>query len=251
MTCLRRSEGIAECNCHVDRIELEGRRAVAVAWRHGKRGRRVRARREIVLSAGAFNSPKLLMLSGIGGGDELKAHGIAVAQDLPGVGANLMDHPLTAIQVTCRQPVSLAGLSRLSLAAKARGALDWIVRRDGLLASNHFECGAFIRSEAGVEFPDLQLYLFPIGVAEGSSDFMREHGFQVQISTQRSRSRGWVRLASPDPDALPRRPACGSTISSRNGISSSFGPAFATPARSWRNRRCGTCTGVRFRRARQ
>ena len=91
------------------------------------------------------------MLSGIGGGDELKAHGIAVAQDLPGVGANLMDHPLTAIQIACRQPVSLAG--RLSLAAKARGALDWIVRRDGLLASNHFECGAFIRSEAGVEFP--------------------------------------------------------------------------------------------------
>ena len=191
-----------ECNCHVDRIEFEGRRAVAVAWRHGKRRRRVRARREIVLSAGAFNSPKLLMLSGIGNGDELKAHGIPVAQELPGVGANLMDHPLTAIQVACRQPVSLAG--QLSLAAKARGALRWLVHRDGLLSSNHFECGAFIRSEAGVEFPDLQLYLFPIGVAEGSNDFMREHGFQVQISTQRSRSRGWVRLASSDPDAAPR-----------------------------------------------
>ena len=191
-----------QCGCHVDRIELEGRRAVAVAWRRGNRRHRVRARREIVLSAGAFNSPKLLMLSGIGDGDALKAHGISVAQELPGVGANLMDHPLTAIQVACRQPVSLA--SQLSLAAKARSALRWLVHRDGLLASNHFECGAFIRSEVGVEFPDLQLYLFPIGVAEGSNDFMREHGFQVQISTQRSRSRGWVRLASSDPDAAPR-----------------------------------------------
>ena len=191
-----------QCGSHVDRIGFEGRRAVTTDWRRGKVRRRVRARREIVLSAGAFNSPKLLLLSGIGDGDTLKTHGIPVVQALPGVGANLMDHPLTAIQVKCRQPVSLAG--QLGLGAKARGVLRWLVRRDGLLASNHFECGAFIRSEAGVRFPDLQLYLFPIGVAEGSSDFSREHGFQVQISTQRSRSRGRVRLASPDPDAAPR-----------------------------------------------
>ena len=190
------------CGAHVDRVEFEGRRAVAVAWRLGRVRHRVRAQREIVLSAGAFDSPKLLMLSGIGNGDELKTHGIPVVQELPGVGANLMDHPLTAIQVKCRQPVSLAG--ELGLAAMACGALRWLVHRDGLLASNHFECGAFIRSEAGVRFPDLQLYLFPIGVAEGSSDFMREHGFQVQISNQRSRSRGRVRLASADPDAAPR-----------------------------------------------
>lgn len=198
----RRANLDVQCGSHVDRIEFDGRRAVTVAWRHGNRPRRIRVGREVVLSAGAFNSPKLLMLSGIGDGDTLKAHGIPVVQDLPGVGENLMDHPLTAIQVACRQPVSLAG--ELSLAAKARGVLRWLVRRDGLLASNHFECGAFIRSEAGVRFPDLQLYLFPIGVAEGSSDFMREHGFQVQISTQRSRSRGWVRLASSDPDDAPR-----------------------------------------------
>ena len=82
--------------------------------------------------------------------------------------------------------------------------LEWIVRRDGLLASNHFECGAFLRSEPGVEFPDLQLYLFPIGVAEGSHEFSREHRFQVQLSTQRSESRGTVTLRSADPDAPPR-----------------------------------------------
>ena len=198
----RRANLDVRCGSHVDRIEFEGRRAVAVAWRRGSRPYRVRVRREVVLGAGAINSPKLLMLSGVGNGDELKSHGIPIVQELPGVGSNLMDHPLTAIQLACRQPVSLAG--QLSLAAKARGVLRWLVRRDGLLASNHFECGAFVRSEAGVAFPDLQLYLFPIGVAEGSSDFMREHGFQVQISTQRSRSRGWVRLASSDPAAAPR-----------------------------------------------
>ena len=198
----RRANLDVRCGCHAERIEFEGRRAVAVAWRRGSRRHRVRARREVVLSAGAFNSPKLLMLSGIGTGGELKAHGIPVVQELPGVGTNLMDHPLTAIQVACRQPVSLAG--QLGLGAKAWGALRWLGHRDGLLASNHFECGAFIRSEAGVEFPDIQLHLFPIGVAEGSSDFAREHGFQVQISTQRSLSRGRVRLASSDPNAAPR-----------------------------------------------
>ena len=197
----RRANLDVQCGGHADRIELEGHRAVAVVWRRGSRRHRVRARREIVLGAGAFNSPKLLMLSGIGAGDALKAHGIPVVQELPGVGANLMDHPLTAIQVACRQPVSLA--RELGLGAKVRGTLRWLARRDGVLASNHFECGAFIRSEAGVEFPDVQLYLFPIGVAEGSNDFMREHGFQVQISTQRSLSRGRVRLASSDPDAPP------------------------------------------------
>lgn len=105
----RRANIDVRCRSHVDRIEFEGRRAVGVAWRGGSRRCRVRVRREVVLSAGAFNSPKLLMLSGIGDGDDLKAHGIAVVQELPGVGANLMDHPLTAIQVACRRPVSLAG----------------------------------------------------------------------------------------------------------------------------------------------
>ena len=198
----RRPNLDVRCRSHVDRIEFEGHRAVAVAWRRGNRSHRVRIRREVVLSAGALDSPKLLMLSGVGDCDALKSHDIPVVQELPGVGSNLMDHPLTAIQLACRQPVSLAG--QLSLAARTRGVLRWLVRRDGLLASNHFECGAFIRSEAGVAFPDLQLYLFPIGVAEGSSDFMRAHGFQVQISTQRPRSRGWVRLASSDPTAAPR-----------------------------------------------
>ncbi len=185
-----------------DRIVFEGRRAVGLEVRHRGGRSEMKARSAVVVSAGAFNSPKLLMLSGIGPADHLRAHGIAPVQDLPGVGAHLLDHPISAIQVACRQTVSLAG--HLGLTARLKASLRWLVRRDGLLASNHFECGAFIRSAAGIQCPDIQLYLFPIAVAEGSKDFMREHGFQVQVSPQRSRNRGWVKLASSDPDASPR-----------------------------------------------
>ena len=187
--------------CVAERILFEGRRAVAVACRHNRRRCRVRARREIVLSAGAFNSPKLLMLSGVGPPDHLRAHDIEVRQELPGVGRNLQDHQISSVQMACKRPVSLAG--RLSLPSRTMATLRWVLRRDGLLASNHFECGAFIRSAAGIRFPDIQLYCFPIAVAEGSKDFLRDHGFQIQVSPQRSPSRGRVELASGDPDAAP------------------------------------------------
>ena len=187
---------------HVDRVLFEGRRAVALEFRRRGRRLRVRARREIVLSAGAFNSPKLLMLSGIGPADHLRELGIAVVQDLPGVGGNLMDHQISAIQTTCARPVSLA--RHLGPGAQAAAMVRWLLRRDGVLASNHFECGAFLRSAAGVRIPDIQLCLFPIAVAEGSKDFLREHGFQIQVSPQRSPSRGQVRLASAEPDDAPR-----------------------------------------------
>lgn len=198
----RRSNLSVETRAHADRIVFDGRRAVALDYRHRGRPRRVHIRREIILSAGAFNTPKLLMLSGVGPADSLRRRGITVLHDLPGVGMNLMDHPLSAIQAACKQPVSL--YRHLNLPCQARATLRWLFKRDGLLASNHFECGAFIRSAAGVRFPDLQLYLFPVAVAEGSKDFMRGHGFQVQVSTQRSASRGWVKLASSDPDTPPR-----------------------------------------------
>ena len=187
---------------HADRVIFEGRRAVALEFRRRGRRRRVRARREIILCAGAFNSPKLLMLSGIGPAGHLRELGIAVVQDLPGVGGNLMDHQISAIQMTGVRPLSLA--RHLGPGAQVAAAARWLLRRDGVLASNHFECGAFLRSAAGVRIPDLQLCLFPIAVAEGSKDFLREHGFQIQVSPQRSPSRGHVRLASSGPDDAPR-----------------------------------------------
>ena len=198
----RRTNLTLRTGCHADRIAFERRRAAVLEYRHGNRQRRVRVRREIILSAGAFNSPQLLMLSGIGPADHLRAFDITVVQDLGGVGRNLMDHQISAIQMACAQPVSLA--RHLKPVSRIAALVDWLLRRDGLLVSNHFECGAFLRSEAGIKIPDIQLYLFPIAVAEGSKDFMREHGFQVQISPQRSPSRGSVQLTSSDPDAAPR-----------------------------------------------
>ena len=189
-------------DCLVDRIEIRGGRAEAVAFRRRGRPETVRARREIILSAGAINDPKILMLSGVGQAEKLREHGIDVVQDLPGVGENLQDHAISALQLEATAPVSLT--AQLGLPAKVRETLKWLAYRDGVLASNHFQCGAFIRSEPGIPYPDLQLYLFPIAVDVGSNDFLRQHAFQVQISPQRSRSRGWIRLRSADPDDPPR-----------------------------------------------
>ena len=186
----------------VDRLGIRKGRAETVELRRNGTATSVRAEREIVLSAGPINDPKILMLSGVGPAERLREHGIAVVHDLPGVGENLQDHAISAIQMQSTAPVSLA--SHLGLLAKARASWDWLLNRRGILASNHFQCGAFIRSGAGVPFPDLQLYLFPIAVDIGASDFRKDHGFQVQISPQRSRSRGWVRLRSADPDDPPR-----------------------------------------------
>lgn len=185
-----------------DRIEFEGRRAVAVSYRRGGAAARATAAREIVICGGAINSPKLLLLSGIGPAAQLREHGIDVTHDLPGVGENLMDHQLLSVQVESLKPVSL--YSHINPLAQARAVLRWLVRKDGLLSHNHFQCGAFIRSEAGVRFPDIQLYMFPVLVKEGSKDFMKMHGFVVQVSPQRTLSRGWVRLRSADVDDHPR-----------------------------------------------
>lgn len=185
-----------------DRIAFSGKRATSIAYRREGGECRVVARREIIVSAGPFNSPKLLLLSGVGQGEELRRHGIEVIHDLPGVGENLMDHQISAIQLACLQPVSLA--KQINPIRQGLAALRWLFLKDGLLASNHFECGAFLRSEAGLMFPDIQLHFFPIAVAEGSKDFMKLHGFQVQISPQRSLSRGWGRLRSAKPDDRPR-----------------------------------------------
>lgn len=186
----------------VTRIAVEGHRAVAVELARRGTPVRVHARREIVLSAGAIGSPHLLMLSGIGPPDDLRAHGIEIVRDLPGVGRNLQDHALASLQLECKQPVTLARY--LGPLAKLSAGLRWLLFRDGLLANNHFEVQGFVRSGPGVRHPDLQLGLLAIGVADGSKEFRRTHAFQVQVSQQRSESRGWVRLRSADPSVPPR-----------------------------------------------
>jgi choline dehydrogenase len=184
------------------RILFEGRRAVGVEYRQGDATRRVRAAREVIVSSGSINSPKLLKLSGVGPAAELREHGIAVVHDLPGVGENLQDHLEFYFQVACTQPITL--YSSMGLIARALIGARWLLFKDGLGATNHFETGGFIRSRPDVPYPDIQYHFLPLAVTYDGSSLAQEHGFQAHVGSMRSKSRGWVRLASADPFAKPR-----------------------------------------------
>ena len=185
------------------RIVFEGRRAVGVAFRRKPGGAEtiVRANREVVLAAGSINSPVLLMLSGVGPGADLARLGIPVVADRPGVGQNLQDHLEFYFQVECREPITL--YSAMNPLAKARIGLRWLLRRDGLGATNHFESCGFIRSRAGVKWPDIQYHFLPAAIAYDGRDLVTAHGFQAHVGSMRSRSRGRVALRAADPFAAP------------------------------------------------
>ena len=183
-------------------IEFSNRRASAVHYRHGETQRLARARREIILSAGPINSPQLLKLSGIGAPAELAALGIALVHALPGVGENLQDHLEFYFQMASRLPITL--YSTQNLWSKFLIGLRWLVRKDGLGASNHFETGGFIRSRAGIRYPDLQYHFLPMAVSYDGKSLATEHGFQAHIGPMRSKSRGTVKLNSADPLDPPR-----------------------------------------------
>lgn len=183
------------------RILFEGRRAVGVEYRRGNEVRRVMARREVILCAGPINDPHLLKLSGVGPAAELRQHGIAVVHDLPGVGENLQDHLEFYFQVASKLPITL--YSALNPIAKAKIGLRWLLFRDGLGATNHFESCGFIRSRPGVPFADIQYHFLPVAVRYDGNSMANEHGFQAHVGPMRSKSRGHVRLKSPDPTAAP------------------------------------------------
>jgi choline dehydrogenase len=185
----------------VTRILFEGRRAVGVRYRQGDREIEVRARREVILASGAINSPQLLKLSGVGPAAELAGLGLDVVADRPGVGENLQDHLEFYFQYACTKPVSL--YSAMSPLAKFMIGLRWVLRKDGLGATNHFETCGFIRSRAGVRYPDIQYHFLPLAVTYDGQSMAKEHGFQAHVGPMRSKSRGWVRLASPDPTKKP------------------------------------------------
>ena len=184
---------------HVRRVVMEGRRAVGVEYESGGAIRRVRAKAEVVLAASSINSPALLMLSGIGPAANLQEHGIAVVADRPGVGANLQDHLEIYLQMTCRRPITL--YRHWNLLSKALIGARWLLFRNGLGATNHFESCAFIRSRAGVKYPDIQYHFLPFAVRYDGKAAAGGHGFQTHVGPMRSKSRGRVRLASPEPGA--------------------------------------------------
>jgi len=183
------------------RIAFDGRRAIGVDYRRGARGHFVRARREVILCGGAINSPQLLKLSGVGPAAELRSFGIEIIADRPGVGENLQDHLEFYFQVASKQPITLYG--HTGLVARGLVGLQWLMRGRGLGASNHFEAGGFVRSRAGVRYPDIQFHFLPMAVAYDGSALAKEHGFQAHVGPMRSKSRGWVRLRSSDPAEPP------------------------------------------------
>jgi choline dehydrogenase len=184
------------------RLLFDGRRATGVEYRQGDDLRSVTARREVIVSSGPINSPKLLKLSGIGPAAELREHGIPVIRDLPGVGENLQDHLEFYFQVACTQPITL--YSSMGLFARALIGARWILFKDGLGATNHFETGGFIKSRPDVPYPDIQFHFLPLAVTYDGSSLANEHGFQAHVGPMRSKSRGHVRLASGDARDKPK-----------------------------------------------
>ena len=178
------------------RILFDDKRAVGLRYRRGDALRTVRVRRELLVCGGPINSPQLLKLSGLGPAAELAQHGIALTRDMPGVGENLQDHLEFYFQVACKEPITL--YSSMNLSSRVLIGARWLLRKDGLGATNHFETGGFIRSRAGVRYPDIQYHFLPLAVTYDGSSLAREHGFQAHVGPMRSRSRGWVRLSSAD-----------------------------------------------------
>lgn len=197
-----RSNLAVETGALATRILLEGRRATGVEYRRGSAVRTARARREVVLSGGPVNAPQLLMLSGIGPAAHLAGHGIETVCDLPGIGRNLQDHLELYVQQECIRPITL--YSATGLLQKALIGARWMLFRSGLGATNHFEAGGFIRSRAGVRWPDIQYHFLPLAASYDMSDRVRCHGYQAHVGPMRSKSRGEVRLASTDPLEPPK-----------------------------------------------
>ena len=184
------------------RILFDGTRAIGIAYERGGKTYEAKANREVILSGGPINSVQLLKLSGIGPAAELRQHGIAVVADRPGVGANLQDHLEFYFQMACTKPVSLYG--QANLLGKALAGAEWLFFRRGIGATNHFESCGFIRSRAGIPYPDIQYHFFPMAINYDGSSLATEHGFQAHVGPMRSKSRGSVTLRSADPRDAPK-----------------------------------------------
>ncbi|MEX0408086.1 choline dehydrogenase [Aquibium sp. LZ166] len=183
------------------KVVIENHRATGVEMEARGKIQVVKAKREVILAASSINSPKLLMLSGIGPAAHLKQHGIDVVADRPGVGQNLQDHLELYIQQESIQPITL--YSVLNPFSKARIGLQWLLFKSGLGATNHFEAAAFVRSKAGVEYPDIQYHFLPAAIRYDGKAAAKSHGFQAHVGPMRSKSRGTVTLRSADPREKP------------------------------------------------
>jgi choline dehydrogenase len=178
------------------KVIIENQRATGVEIEVRGQIQVVKARREVIVAASSINSPKILMLSGIGPARHLQEKGIAVVADRPGVGANLQDHLELYIQQESTQPITLNSV--LNPFSKMLIGAQWLLFKSGLGATNHFEAAAFLRSAASIDYPDIQYHFIPAAVRYDGKAVANTHGFQAHVGPMRSRSRGSVTLRSPD-----------------------------------------------------
>ncbi|MFK7877206.1 MAG: choline dehydrogenase [Paracoccaceae bacterium] len=187
---------------HVQKLVLDGNHVTGVEFKNSNdKVLTANAGREVILCGGAVGTPHILMLSGIGPADHLRAHGIDVVKDLSGVGQNLNDHPDFVLKFRCRQPVSLGPKTRPL--ARLGAGVQWLLTRKGICGTNHFDAVGCIRSSRAAGYPDLQLTISPIAVDDETWKPIPEHAFQIHVGLMRAHSRGEIRLQSADPAAPP------------------------------------------------
>jgi choline dehydrogenase len=193
---LRRANLTVLTECHALAVELEGKRAVGVRYLRAGKEETARAESEVILACGAYDSPKLLLLSGIGPAEELQRHGIPVRHELPGVGRNLQEHAAGAIFVRS-QPVSFFA------AEKPLSLLRYLLFRRGMLASNGPEAAAFVRTREGLDAPDVEIVMLPVTFLNQGLTPPEEHGYTIASILLKPRSRGHVGLRSANPLDAP------------------------------------------------
>ncbi|WP_299199968.1 choline dehydrogenase [uncultured Amphritea sp.] len=183
------------------KVVMDGKRAVAVEYEKNGQITEVAALKEIILAAGSVGSPHLLQLSGIGPEKVLQDAGVDVVHNLPGVGENLQDHLEVYFQYHCKQPITLNG--KLDLISKGIIGTRWMLFKDGLGATNHFESCGFIRSRAGLKWPNIQYHFLPAAMRYDGGKAIDGHGFQVHVGPNKPESRGRIWIRSADPKAKP------------------------------------------------
>lgn len=197
-----RSSLKVELQAQAQRILFDGKRAAGVEFVQGGVTRVVRARREVILCGGAFQSPQLLQLSGIGDGDELQRHGIRTLHHLPGVGQNLQDHPDFVFGYKT-ESLDMLGISFPGTARMWQEIKRYRAVRRGMITSNFAEGGGFLKTRPDLAAPDIQLHLVTALVEDHARKLNLGHGFSCHVCLLRPKSRGSVRLASADPRAVP------------------------------------------------
>ncbi len=197
---MRRKNLTVETRAFVTSINFDGTKAQGVTYQRNGKTYHVNAG-EVILSGGAFNTPQLLQLSGVGDADHLRSLGIDPILHLPGVGENLEDHLEVYIQHACPQPVSMQ--PSLNKAKMPWIGLQWLLGRTGPASSNHFEGGAFVRSNDEVDYPNLMFHFLPLAVRYDGQKADTEHGFQVHVGPMYSNSRGSLKIRSRNPFEHP------------------------------------------------